>query len=75
MDKNDIHLGSASKQNDRFQKIYPKNALMRLMSAVGPGLIFLVFNTHYFCNLHRAIASSIYNVGKTRAILFCNLDF
>ena len=43
MDKNDIHLGSASKQNDRFQKIYPKNALMRLMSAVGPGLIFFGF--------------------------------
>ena len=43
MDKNDIHLGSASKQNDRFHKIYPKNALMPLMSAVGPGLIVFGF--------------------------------
>ena len=35
----------------------------------------MVFNTHYLHNLHRAIASSIYNAGKTRKILLCIFDF
>ena len=36
---------------------------------------FLVFNTHYIRNLHRALASSVYNVGKIGKILRCFFDF
>ena len=43
MDKNDIYLGDASKQNTLFQKISPKNAIMHLISRIGPGLTFFGF--------------------------------
>ena len=36
---------------------------------------FLVFNTHYLRNLHRAIRSSIYNVGTSMKTLLCFFDF
>ena len=39
------------------------------MSRIGLDLIFFDFNTHPLDNLHRAIASSIYNVGATRKLL------
>ena len=32
MDKNEIYLGSSSKQNAPFQKICPKNAIMSPVS-------------------------------------------
>ena len=43
MDKNDISLGDASKQNTIFQKISPKNAIMHPVSRIGPGLTFFGF--------------------------------
>ena len=44
MVKNDLWLGGASKQNTPFLKTFaPKNALMPLMSRIGPvhGTLFL----------------------------------
>ena len=76
MDKNNIYLECANKQSALFfRKFALKNTLMPLISRIDPGLIFLVFNTHSLHNLHRAIASSIYNVGTTRKLLLFNFNF
>ena len=58
-----------------LQEIYPKKHTHAEMFRIGPGLIFFDFNTHSLHNLHRARASSIYNVGATRKRLLCNLNF
>ena len=56
-----------------FQKICPKKCSHAPNFKIGSGL--KIFNAHYLHNLHRAIASSIYNVGTARKLLFRNFNF
>ena len=76
MDKMTSISGVQANKMPFFQKICPKNHTHAPNVQNRPRFnIFLVFNTHSVHNLHRAIATSIFNIGTTRKLLLCNFNF